>query len=167
MNEELVGLGEHLRLHVSKWRLPLGVDTEEVVNETLVRWLVKKADAHRIQGDARAWLLGAAKNIKRELTRTVNAFPRLGDADTWACKPSICRRASANVLTSSTVWQSFSAKQKHVLTETIMFDRPVAEVAAEVQVNRSTAKSWVKRLPKRLAADPTLQARVTAEVNFG
>ncbi len=158
MNDELTHLGEELELRLSNWRWPLGVSADEVINETLIRyWRMQKEGSREIRQPAILWLLGTARNIKLEFARRASEMIQSSAANLLVSEPKGCRAASSNFLMESKTWQRFSVQQKHILVESIMFDRPVAEVAAEIQVNRSTAKSWINRLPKRLAKDKALQ----------
>ena len=158
MNDELVKLAEKLERRLANWRLPRGVALDEVINETLIRyWRLRRDGSGEIRQSVVSWLLGTAKNVKLELARQGNEMVQASDEMLQVSNPRRRRVASSDPFSKSKAWQDFSPQQRHVLVESLMFDRPVAEVAAEVQVNRSTAKSWIKRLPKRLANDKSFQ----------
>jgi len=67
----------------------------------------------------------------------------------------------------SQVWQSLSEPQKFAVTQVLMHDRVVSDIAEELGLNRSTVKSWVSRIPRRLANDSYFRSLLGKGVKNG
>jgi len=135
------------------------VQSDDIVSETLVIFFVKTQQGEKINQPGR-WLLATAKRKRLEMSRTeekmVSASAEM--LQNIPTRPSVTKNdwSTTKKINDSAAWQLLSSKQRFVIQETIMFGRPMTEVAAEANVNRSTAKSWVNRLLPRLASDPHL-----------
>ncbi|WP_339888469.1 hypothetical protein [Rhodopirellula europaea] len=139
------------------WKLPQGVDLEGLASDSLER-LWEHCQRHpkpKIENPL-AWLKGAAAKILQEQMRTKRQHHPI-DVDALASE-----KLQANVrlklgLDHQASWLRLSKAEQTVLRDCIMFDRPVAQVATELGINRSTAYSWLRRKPKQLATDPKLK----------
>jgi len=156
MNEaELGELRNQLLRKLAAWGLR--GDLDEIVNETLSRYW-ESSRSKRIDQPMR-WMLRTAKNVRSEIQRScgnaIHKFESVRSSYDKSEFPQID-------LSRCHAWTELSSEQQYVIRETIMFDRPVATVAREAGVKRSTAKSWKKRLPPRLAGDPFIAQYLNA-----
>lgn len=143
---------EQFRAAVGSWKLPPGVEIDDIVSEAMLAFL-KRLDAGKQVHHPFSWLLGAARNKKRELTR--NRWQLASTEQlTGQSARSTRRRHIPLRLELSEAWVGLTPSQKFTLCEAVMHGRPVAEVAQELKQPRSTVKSWVARLPARLSRDP-------------
>ncbi|WP_417731220.1 RNA polymerase sigma factor [Rosistilla oblonga] len=154
-------LARTLSLLVRTWRLPPGTTADDVVTDSMSCLWERETSGEKVIQPSR-WLARTAKLKCRELAR--NKFHTVSTSAV-ADKPyasSSCAHASSAVTTleSTTTWTALPAKQRFVIIECIMFDRPVAEVAEQIKVKRSTVKSWIARIPPRLAKEHSLQLLV-------
>ena len=156
----LTSLQSDLEQQIKAWEMPPGVTREEIVTEAMSTYWLAWCSGRRIEKPVQ-WLLATARRKKLELFRRNNSFVRPTDAQLEALFCPMTRLHGTRIrLKESKSWADFSPKQRFVLRETIMHGRPVSEVAAEVNIKRSTAKSWVSRLPRRLAGDTYFQSLV-------
>ncbi len=173
--------GDGIRAHfnwladkVANWRLPSGVDSEDIVAESIsALWQADKIDSGTPQ-QQRGWLLRVACNKKHEQIRFANRC-RAVDFTRPHLEPAMTRYGDCELETSidralenSTFWKRLSVEKRHVVVQCVMLDRTAADVARELELKRQTVASWAKRIPKRLASDPAfMNLSKQLEVNDG
>lgn len=163
----LADLQQELTKKLASWTWPSGVNSDEIIAESIEAfWVSNEVNMKKIRKPIR-WLLSTARRLKLEKSRSVRACrgkPLSDYAETpqneSIVKPhGIADTASLAVL--ETALAAFGSTKQFAITEILMFDRGVTEVAEELGVKRSTVNGWIYRLPKRLAKSPALQAFAT------
>ncbi len=163
----LADLQQELAQKLASWTWPSGVDSDEIIAESIeASWAAKEVHNKKI-GTPIRWLLSTARRLKLEKSRSVRACRRepLSDygedpqIEGHAKTPEISGLSALAAL--ETALAAFGSAKQFAITEILMFDRGVTEVAKELGIKRSTVNGWICRLPKRLAQSPALQALIT------
>ena len=140
---------------VGKWYRVSATDRDEVISMTVLQYLKRvKSEKHPIRCPER-WLLNRAMWVARDLA----PGHHISLPDTSAESPS--RRTDATQrdidLSKSPVWMSLTKEQRQVLFMHFVEELPISVAARQVGIPRSTAKSWVTRLTRRLERDSYLR----------
>ena len=156
----LADLQQELTNKLSSWTWPSGVDSDEIIAESIeALWVAKEVHHKKITTPIR-WLLSTARRLKLEKSRSVRACRGKPLSDYGGDAQNKSRAETIGIADSAALSALGSAKQ-FAITEILMFDRGVTEVARELGIKRSTVNGWICRLPKRLAQSPALQAFAT------
>lgn len=153
----LAQLQRQLSQKLASWTWPSGVEAEEIVVESIEAfWQATDVRNEKIREPIR-WLLSTSRRLKLEKSRSVRAY-RSKPLSHYGDDPQIKRRPETFGIADSMALSALGFEKKFAITEILMFDRWVTEVARELGVKRSTVNGWICRIPKQLALLPELQA---------
>lgn len=157
---ELASHQKWLDKHVRQWRLPSGLDPEDIVAEAILLLCERSGSGVCPIADPRRWLLRAAKLKKLEQIRVANRF-RLADVnDSRSAEQTKANtdRGVMEVIGHSDAWRCLEDQHRYVIEQCVMLGRSHADVARELNMKRQTVGGWVQRDLRRLASDPVVQS---------
>lgn len=154
--EELNRLKLKLEPIVAKWQTTYGTTADDLVADSVSDLWLNAAKGKKIVDPLR-WLLVTASNKRKEhFRKTSRCFSHSHRFDVIDYTHStIAKRFQ---FSKSPVWQSLTESQQYAVIQVVMHDHPVSEVARELGLKRSTVKSWISRIPRRLAEDAYFQS---------
>lgn len=164
--EELTCYGQQLTPIVAKWRVPSGKTVEDLVTDAVSALWMNTSRGKEIKNPTN-WLVGTARNKRREYARQTWEHADSADLPSAERSPARTSRISAFQFSRSPIWESLSQDQQYTVIQVLMYDRSISDIAKELGVNRSTVKSWVSRIPRRLAKDSYFQSLLRGNVNNG
>ena len=151
-----------LKRQLRNWTWPPGVSADEVIAESIEALWEAETQKQLNIGRPLRWLTATAKHKKLEKSRLVTKRNEM--LDERCCElnehptKNRHRRSPQIEFARFRVWTELSLKQQFALTECVMFERGVTEVARELGLKRTTVNGWIMRLPKQLARDPQFQS---------